>query len=183
MGWAQATPASGASASTLRPMRRARGTSAGRCSPISWGVETVSQDRLSSSPSVSVPPSRRDGEALVADPLSVSRSLYQSAEVEAGRIGLERLYGLNSDPSSPESARTEMQRLWDSARAKGVSVGRRKIISRAATTSSTRRVRAIRREARPVVSRRQNTVLSVAEQFLRGLEHEVAEAECRYANA
>lgn len=168
MGWAQKPAVNRAGTrSTARPVRRARGTSTGRCRPITRGVEAVSLDQLSS-PSVSVhPPMRRDG-ALVAEP---------AVDVVASRIDLERLYVMHSQSSSsPGAARTEMERVWQ-ARSRSVLPPRR-TVERSATKRP-RRTRCSRNEARPV----QNTVLSVAEQFLRGMEQEVADAEVRYAQA
>lgn len=166
MGWAQKPAVSSARArSTTRPLRRARGTNTDRCRPVNRGVETATRDRLSS-PSVSVPPPMRRNGALVVPSTRV--------DVVANRMDLEWLYGLNSDSSpSPEAARTEMERLWH-ARSRTGSPPRR-TVDRSAT-KRVRQMRSARRESRPV----QNTVLAVAEQFLRGLEQEVADAEIRY---
>jgi hypothetical protein len=182
MGWQVPRSVNGASSSsTARPMRRSRGTSTGRCRPISWGVDTVGREHVRSL-SVSVPPSTHDlaAPSLAADPAS---HLF-NADVVSRRIDLERLYGLTSaNSSTPEAARAGMERDWR-ARSKGSSgaVCRRKTVARSAASSS-RPARTVRSDARQAVPRRRNTVLAVAEQFLQCLEQEVSEAESRYAQA
>lgn len=176
MGWAQKLAVEHSSAACIaRPVLTgpARG-SAIRCRPVRWSVDAASRDHLS--PSVAVPRPEAPP-TLVGDP-------HVNADVVGSRIDLERLYQLTAvDPSTPQ-----IETLRAPAPGQVVPPGRRSSShgskNKRVTGSATNKVRQARSSriaAQPVVTRKQNTVLHVAEQFLRRLEHEVSDEGSRYA--